>query len=74
MNPTRPPTPAEFAVIALLIAGSMIALGIVGFIFAFRVPPEKHELALALEHYSGWSLGMGVGVVLVFWLVRKLTQ
>ncbi len=70
----RPPTSAEYAVAAVLIAGSLIGFGIVGFIFVFRAPPEKHELALALEHYSAWSLGIGVGVALITWLVRKLTD
>jgi len=70
----RPPTPAEYAVAAVLIAGLLIGFGIVGFIFAFRAPPEKHELAMALEHYSAWSLGIGIGVALVAWLVRKLTD
>ena len=68
----RPPTPAEYAVTAVLIAGSLIGFGVVGFIFAFRAPPEKHELALALEHYSAWSLGIGIGVALIAWLARKL--
>jgi len=70
----RPPTPAEYAVAVVLISGSLIGFGIVGFIFAFRAPPEKHELALALEHYSALSLGIGIGVALVAWLVRKLTD
>jgi hypothetical protein len=70
----KPPTPAEYTVIVVLIAGSLIILGIVGFVFAFRAPPEKHELALALEHYSAWSIGLGVGVALIAWFVRKLTD
>ena len=70
----KPPTPAEYAVIAVLISGSLIILGVVGLVFAFRAPPEKHELALALEHYSAWAIGLGVGIALIAWLVRRLTE
>jgi hypothetical protein len=70
----RPPTPAEYAVAAGLISGSLIVFGMVGLVFVFRAPPEKHELALALEHYSAWSLGIGAAIALISWLVRKLTD
>jgi len=72
--PDKSPTTAECTVIVVLISGSLIILGMVGFVFAFRAPPEKHELALALEHYSAWSIGIGVGIALIAWLVRKLTN
>jgi hypothetical protein len=70
----RPPTPAEYAIVAGLISGSLIIFGIVGLIFALRAPPEKHALALALEHYSAWSIGLGLGVALIAWLTRKFTN
>jgi hypothetical protein len=71
---TKPPTPAEFAVIAALISGSLIVFGIVGFVIAFRALQGKHELALTLEHYSASSIGIGIGIALIAWLVRKLAN
>lgn len=70
----RPPTPAEYAIAAVLISGSMILFGIVGLVFALRAPPAKHEVAAMLECYSLWSIGIGVGIALVAWLVRKFTN
>ena len=70
----KPPTPAEYLVIIVLICSSLIVLGIVGFIFAFRAPPEKHELAAALEHYSSWSLGLGSAISILILLLRKFTN
>jgi hypothetical protein len=71
-DPTKPPTPTEYAVIAALIAGTLMLAGIVGFVFALRAPSEKHELAAQLEFFSVVIFSVGVGVALVIWLVRKL--
>jgi uncharacterized YccA/Bax inhibitor family protein len=73
-NPTKPPTPAEYAVIAILFSAILIGLGIVGLVIAFRFPPEKHDAAMALEHYAGWSLAIGIMVAVFIWLIRKITN
>ena len=73
-DPTKPPTPQEFAVIALLLSGSLIILGIAGYVFAFLAPPEKHGLALQMEHYSGIPLAGGILIAVVAWLVRRFTE
>lgn len=70
-DPTKPPTPAEYAVITVVIAGLLIIFGVVGLVVAFRAPPEKHELALALEHRAFLSLGIGIGIAFVYWLIRR---
>ena len=59
---------------AVVISGTLIALGFVALIVAFRAPPEKHEIAVALAHYGCWSLGIGFFIVFAFWLVRRLTE
>jgi hypothetical protein len=73
-TPTQPPTPTEYAVIAWVVAGLLIAFGVVALVFSFRAPPEKHELAVALEHRGFWSLGLGVGIASIYWLVRRITD
>lgn len=70
-EPTKPPTPSEYAVITCLIAGSLVALGVVALFIAFRAPPQKHQIAAILEHGGFWSLGVGVGVAGIYWLVRR---
>jgi hypothetical protein len=49
----------------------VIILGIVALVFTFRAPPGKHELAVALVHRGWSSIGIGVGIEDVFWLVRR---
>jgi uncharacterized membrane protein (DUF4010 family) len=68
------PTPSEYAVIAVVISGAFMLLGCIALIAAFRAPPEKHELALALLHRGSWSLGVGVFIAFAFWLVRRFTH
>jgi hypothetical protein len=73
-SPTKPPTPSEYAVIVITIAGLLIAFGAVALALAFRAGPEKHEMAIALEHRGFWSLELGVGIAGLFWLFRRLSQ
>ena len=72
--PDEQPTPAEYAVIVAVISGTFVVLGTVGLFFALRAQPEKHDLALALKHYSVRSIGIGMGVAVIAWLVRKSTN
>ena len=71
---SKRPTPSEYAVIAVVISGALIVLGVVALIVAFRAPAEKHEAAASLMHYGGWSLGIGVLIAFAFWLVRRFTH
>jgi len=73
-DPTKPPTPSEFTVIAVVVVISLIAFGVAAVVISFRAPPEKHEMAIALEHLGFWSLGLGVGVAGVFWFYRKIVD
>ena len=72
--PDKPPTPSEYAVIAVGASGLLITLGLVGFGFGFFNVPHKAEIAATLMHYSGWSLGIGVFIGFSYWLVRRFTD
>ena len=74
LNPTKRPTPSEYAVIAVSGSGVLILLGMVGFGFRIFGAPQKAEVAAALTHYSIWSLGIGVFVGFSYWLFRRLTD
>jgi hypothetical protein len=73
-DPTKPPTRSEYAVIVVVIAGLLIAFGGVAVLVGLRAPPEKHEVATALEHRGLLSLGLGVGIASIFWLFRRFTD
>ena len=49
-----------------------IVLGIVALVVGLRAPAEKHEVAVALEHRGAWCLVVGLGILLVYWLYRRL--
>lgn len=68
---TKPPTSAEVVVIVFMFAGALIAFGAVGLWKAAQLPPEKAEVIAGLNHYGGWSLGIGLAIVVVFWLIRR---
>jgi hypothetical protein len=72
--PDKRPTPSEYAVIAVGASGVLIILGLAGFGFRIFAPPQKAEIAVALSHYSGWSLGIGVFIGFSFWLFRRFTN
>jgi hypothetical protein len=73
-GPSKPPTPADYAVIAVCASGLLIILGLVGFGFRIFGAPQKAEVAAALTHYSGWSLAIGVFIGFSFWLARRFTD
>jgi len=64
----KPPTPSEYAVLLVFSAGVLILLGIVALVMALRAPPEKHDLAIHLEHVGLCSLGLGTGLAFIFLL------
>jgi len=74
MHFSKPPTRFEWALAIHLIALLMVGFGVAGLVVAHRAAPEKEALALALEHRALWSLGLGLGLVLVFWVVRRFTN
>jgi hypothetical protein len=70
----KPPTPSDYAVIAVASSGILIVLGVVAVVMAFRAPPEKHDYAVALEYLGFCSLGIGALIAFIFWLFRRLTD
>ncbi len=73
MRFTRPPTSFEWALAVYLVATLLVAIGVVGLVVAYRAAPEKAGLALMLEIRSLWTLGIGFGVAIVFWVFRRWT-
>ena len=71
LPPTKKPTPADYTVLVVFVAAAFIVLGTVELVLGFRAPPEKHELAVFLEHRGFWSLAIGVVIVVAFWLFRR---
>lgn len=71
LPPTKKPTPAEYAVLVVFVAAAFIVLGTVELVLGFRAPPERHELALLLEHRGFWCLAIGVAIAAAFWLFRR---
>ena len=69
--PTKRPTPTEYGVIAVLFSAIFIILGIIALVVAFRAPPDKHELAVALTHRGLWSIGLGTAIGAVYRLIRR---
>ena len=70
--PSRETTPAEYAVLVEFGAAFFIILGIIALVIAFRAPPEKHELAVAVCYRGLWSLGIGVAIACAYWLFRRV--
>ena len=73
-NPSRPPTPTDYAVIAFGFSGLLVVLGAIGLGFGLSAASRKPEVAAALIYYSGWSLGIGLFVGFAYWLVRRFTD
>lgn len=71
-DPSKRPTPSEYAVIAVGASALLILLGLVGFGFRILAAPQKPELAAALVYYSSWSLGIGIFIGFSYWLFRRL--
>ena len=69
--PSKETTPAEYAVLVMLIALVFIILGVITLVVAIRAPAEKHELAVALEHRGFGLLGIVGAIAVSFWLFRR---
>ena len=74
MQPTKPSTPSEYAVITVASSALLIVLGLIALVLGFLAPPDKSELAAAAYRYGAWSLGFGVAIAVGFWLFRRLTD
>ena len=70
----KKPTPSEYAVLVWFACVVLIVLGIVSLVVGFRVPADKHDLAVALESRGAWSLGSGIAVAAAYWLYRRLVD
>ena len=51
-----------------------IVLGIVALVVGFRAPPERHEMAVALEYRGAWCIGIGLAIAFVYWLYHQLVD
>ena len=70
----KPPTPADYAVLFVLGSVVLIGLGVVAEILALQAPPEDHERAVALSRFGLLFIGFGIGIAVVFWLFRRLSD
>lgn len=70
--PSRETTPAEYAVLVVFGAAFFIVLGVIALVVAFRAPPEKHELAVALGYRGLMFVGLGLAIAFFYWLFRRL--
>lgn len=71
-GPTKTPTPSEWRVIAAVVSGVFLLLGVTGFGVLVFAAPQKPELAAALVQSSSWSLGIGLTICFGWWLFRRL--
>jgi hypothetical protein len=58
-------------VLIWFISAGFIVVGLIALVAGFRAPPEKHDLAVAVEYIGAWCVGIGVAVALGYWLVRR---
>ena len=68
MRPTKPSTPAEYAVLFWIACLILVGFGAVCLVFGYRVPAEKAQEAVKLIR-GGYGL-IAVGIVMV--IVRRL--
>ena len=66
----RPPTRAEYQVLAVASCLFFLALGVAGIVAGVMAPPEKQQLARRAIGYGATSIGIGVIIATGFWLVR----
>ena len=70
----RPPTRAEYQVLAVASCLFFLALGVAGIVAGVMAPPEKQQLARLAIGYGATSIGIGVIIAIGFWLVRRFTD
>ena len=67
----RPPTRAEYRVLAVASCVLFLAFGVAGIVAGVMAPPEKQELARLAIGYGATSGGIGIIIAIGFWLVRR---
>ena len=70
----RPPTRAEYQVLAVASCVLFLAFGVVSIVAGVMAPPEKQELARLAIGYDATSVGIGIIIAIGFWLVRRFTD
>lgn len=69
--PSKEPTPSEYAVLVWFASVVFIILGVVAIVIGLRAPPQKHELAIALEYRGCCCLAIGFAILGLYWLYRR---
>ncbi len=72
--PSKETTPSEYAVLTWFVSIVFIVIGIIMFLIGLRLPPEKHDLAVALETRGAWCAGIGLAISAAYWLYRRLVD
>ena len=72
--PSRKPTPSEYSVLVVFVSLVFIVLGVVAIVMGLRAPPEKHEIAVALEHRGLGCVVVGLVIAFCFWLFHRLAD
>ena len=70
--PTKPPTPAEYKVIIVVLAIISIVGGIAGVTAGLLAPANKHDLAVIAIRFGAGMLAIGALLLLALWCVRRL--
>jgi len=70
----RPPTRAEYEVLAVASCLLFLALGVAAIVAGVMAPSEKQQLARLAIGYGATSIGIGVIIAIGFWLVRRFTD
>ena len=70
----RPPTRAEYQVLAVASSVLFIAAGAASVVVGVMALPDKEQLGHSAICYGAASVGVGVIIAIGFWLVRRFTD
>jgi hypothetical protein len=70
----RPPTRAEYQVLAVASCVLFIAAGAASVVVGVTALPDKEQLGHSAICYGAVSVGVGVIIAIGFWLVRRFTD
>ena len=70
--PSRETTPSEYAVLVWFFALGSLDVGTIELLLGIRAPAENHDVAVELEQRGGWCMMIGLGILLVYWIYRRL--